>query len=127
MVSAKTGDGSPVANAFINLALADGTFVNGFANQNGELVFSGIESSELLSLNAQADGFVPVDSVVDSGPKSDVGINYYTLYENELTLHYEGTLESANDLGGPWKVVENASSPFTSSITDNMRFYRVTR
>ena len=127
MVSAKTGDGSPVANAFINLALADGTFVNGFANQNGELVFSGIESSELVSLNAQADGFVPVDSVVDSGPKSDVGINYYTLYENELTLHYEGTLESANDLGGPWKVVENASSPFTSSITDNMRFYRVTR
>jgi hypothetical protein len=60
IVKAQTSPGDPVANAFINLELIDGTFVNGFADEGGVLTFGGIESGELKALNAMAEGYLPL-------------------------------------------------------------------
>ena len=46
---------------------------------------------------------------------------------NEITITWEGegSLMSAEDVTGPWMVIEDASSPFTTATSDSSRFYQV--
>ncbi len=42
-----------------------------------------------------------------------------------ISWNSRGTLEIADDLGGPWSAVTNATSPFTNLITTNTRYFRL--
>jgi hypothetical protein len=46
---------------------------------------------------------------------------------NEITITWEGggSLLSAPALSGPWTVVENASSPFTTATSESSQYYQV--
>lgn len=44
---------------------------------------------------------------------------------NTLTLTYQGILESTANIDGTWAPVQNATSPFPVTMSENRRFYRV--
>lgn len=46
---------------------------------------------------------------------------------NEITITWEGggNLLSAPEISGPWTVVENASSPFTTTSSESSQYYQV--
>jgi hypothetical protein len=51
--------GAPQPGAFVNLTLADGRRLNGFANADGQVTFPTLKPDDLAQVDAQADGFLP--------------------------------------------------------------------
>jgi hypothetical protein len=57
---------------------------------------------------------------------SSSGFSSVTRVGNSLVLVWStGALEAADDIGGPWQTVPNATSPFTVPISGAHKFYRL--
>ena len=60
-----------------------------------------------------------------AGVKPTVPITHARLGSNLILIWPQGTLQSADNLNGPWSPVSGATSPYTNAITGGNRFFRV--
>jgi hypothetical protein len=60
-----------------------------------------------------------------SGAKPAVPITHARSGSNLILIWPQGTLQSADNLSGPWSPVIGATSPYTNAISGGNRFFRV--
>ncbi len=121
--------------SFVEVPSADPTSTN---NIGTYIVFTGLSSPaiQIEATTSGGQGFgstafrAPINAIQLVSPSSAPAgppISVAKGTANNLVITYQGVLQSADQVGGPYTNVQGATSPFTATATGSVKFFRAVK